>query len=77
MKKVLLIATIAFAYISLTSCRKNYTCECITSDSSGSQIQTTTFTVHSRKKDADAFCAELQSSVTTGTYTIAETCTIK
>jgi hypothetical protein len=71
MKKVMLaVATIAF--LGLTSCKKDYTCACTTTDSSSSTSVTQSTTVNGTKKDAKAACEKTQTVAT-----ITTTCVIK
>lgn len=73
MKKILLIAGVIC--LGMSSCKKDYTCECTTAYPSGSQ--TVSFTVNAKKKDADAACTALQTTVQSGTTTITQSCKIK
>ena len=61
--------------LGMSSCKKDYTCECTTAYPSGSQ--TVSFTVNAKKKDADAACTALQTTVQSGTTTITQSCKIK
>ena len=83
MKKVLLIA--AVAGLSMVSCKKDYTCECVTSSNFSGYASTTSSgkTGKMKKSDAESKCNEGDAS-TTGvnpltleTYTIKSECTIK
>jgi len=60
--------------IEVTSCKKDYTCECIVKDSSGAVVSTlsTSATLHTTKKKAEDACTV---SVVTSGYT--ETCEVK
>ncbi len=69
MKKVLLVA--AFAAFVMTSCKKDYTCECCVSGSGTSICASTT--IKDTKKNAKDACEK--GSVTAGGITTA--CTIK
>ena len=65
MKKITLLA-VAFASISVVSCRKDRTCEC--TDSLGGVSYVATTTVKSTKKDATTWCEAQNGSKTTVTY---------
>jgi hypothetical protein len=69
MKKLMMIAAVGGVF-ALTSCKKDWTCECTTTGN-GSSVSAST-TVTATKKDAEAAC---NSSVTSGGYTT--TCAIK
>ena len=69
MKKILLI--VAVAGLAMTSCKKDYTCECTTSGS-GTSISTST-TIHDTKSNATTACEAGSSSV--GGFAV--TCKIK
>lgn len=72
MKKVALFAAVVFAF-GLTACKKDYTCECTVTDSSGTIATTTTSTtINATKSDAESAC---DSSTSLGTITT--TCAIK
>ena len=38
------------------SCKKDYTCECITTDSDGDQAAPITFVIHNTKNEAEKKC---------------------
>jgi hypothetical protein len=80
MKKFIIVCIVAaFA----TSCKKDYTCECTSTDTSGGKTHTTvdTFKASSKKKDAEAWCAALPKATyeSNGTSTAADpmTCVLK
>ncbi len=57
MKKVFLVVAVAF--FGLASCKKDYTCNCVTTDTSdGSQITSSSETITDHKSDAEAKCDE-------------------
>jgi hypothetical protein len=63
MKKKVYIP-IVISVLAMTSCKKNYQCDCNRYDSSGNYIKTTSNTYKERKRtDAQAACAA-KSSVT-------------
>jgi hypothetical protein len=62
MKKAFLIASVAG--LALVSCKKDYTCECTTTDN-GTVLSTTTFTGKMKKKDSETWCTN--NVVTSGT----------
>lgn len=62
------------ALLALASCKKDYTCECTITDSSGLFPTTTsTATVTGKKKDVTTACENGSSTVST----ITTTCKIK
>lgn len=65
MKKVTLFAVVAVAALSLASCKKDHTCTCTDSSTSGYTIVTTT-KAKSTKKDAAAWCTGSTSTTTVG-----------
>lgn len=75
MKRLASITLVAiFATFALTSCKKDYTCTCTTTDSSG-YFQPITSTVHinnAKKKDATSACNA--GTVTVGT--LSTSCTL-
>ena len=73
MKKLMLLGA-AVAMLSVTACKKDYTCECTTADSSGTFADiTSSTTIKETKKKATDACEGLTSSV--GTLTTS--CKIK
>lgn len=75
MKKVLIpMVAIAIASFVFSSCKKDYTCTCVTHDSSGSIADvTTSFAINDAKED-DAEAACNLSEVTVGT--LSTTCNL-
>lgn len=72
MKKILLVA--AVASLSLVSCKKEYTCECTTTDSSDpSFTMSASVTATMKKSEADSWCGGQKSSV----GTISTSCKLK
>ncbi len=66
MKKVILVAAVGM--LALASCKKDYTCECTTTDSSGFfDDVSTSVTINATKSDAETTCSG--SEVTAGTLT--------
>lgn len=76
MKKIAPIAAIALFAIATTSCKKNYTCECV-STSNGTQIGTTSFDIKDKKSNAETECNKGDSEVTAGGVTAKTDCEIK
>lgn len=74
MKKLLFVFAIA-AVGSLASCKKDYTCECTTTDSSGAfETVTTEYDINDAKKsDAEDACDGRNSSV----GTLSTTCELQ
>lgn len=63
-KAFALVAVVAL--VGMTSCKKDYTCTCTTTDSSGTiPTQTTTRDFNAKKKDAKEACEALNSTVGT------------
>jgi hypothetical protein len=74
MKKVLLVA--AVAAFAMTSCKKEYTCECTTTSSSGSTSSSVKLD-KMKKKDAEKKCDEGDGSISFFGETITSECKIK
>lgn len=65
MKKfALLFAAGAFVASSLTSCEKEYTCNCAWSDGTGE----ISYTFEAKKKDAEAACGDYETTINGETY---------
>ena len=62
MKKAFPILAIVAFVISMASCTKEYICDCTDTDSSGTQVATSTSTIKGKKKDAETFCTGLESN---------------
>ncbi|WP_317897456.1 hypothetical protein [Aurantibacillus circumpalustris] len=77
MKKILLIA--AVASMTMVSCKKDYTCECITEEGeSGSTVKTTTTSViNAKKADAEIICNAGDYNFNFGTEIDKSECSIK
>jgi len=73
MKRVLLVS--AFAVLALASCKKDYTCDCVSSIN-GVEYSTSTSVIHSTKKKATDTCTASSTSSTSGGSTVTTTCTI-
>lgn len=59
MKKIILVAAVATFALGMTSCKKDYTCDC--SYTSGGSTATSSSTIKNAKKsDAKAACTALQ-----------------
>lgn len=52
----------AVAMISLSSCKKDWVCECTTTDADGNEYGTTTSSFTAKKKDAESSCSNLETS---------------
>lgn len=60
MKKMLLVFAVAGMAIGLTSCKKDYTCECCSLNYYTSQIECTDYSAEFKKEgDADSWCYAL------------------
>lgn len=64
MKKILLVAVVAG--FAMTSCKKNYTCECTVT--AGGQTTTTSSTAKLKKKDAETWCTAQKGSAPGSSY---------
>ena len=73
MKKALLIA--AVAGFVMTSCKKDYTCECTTTV--GTITSTSSTTINGKKDDVKTACEKSNSSSTTLGITSSVKCEIK
>ncbi len=76
MKKLLSIAAVTVALVSLSSCKKDYTCEC-TSTIGGQVLQSVSTTINGKKSDVKESCENGSSSQTIGGVTTSVSCTIK
>ena len=77
MKKILLIAAIAFAF---TACKKDYTCECTTTMTTSTGTTTTSAegkTGKMKKADAEKKCDEGDASAVSGPFSTNVECKIK
>ena len=59
MKKIIMIAVVGGAF-ALTSCKKDYTCECTATDT----FWNITYTAEMKKKDAETWCTSWDNSGT-------------
>lgn len=77
MKKALLTAAILGFMVS--SCKKNYTCECTETSSDPSEPASTYkySTGKVKKKDAEAFCSNLESTYSFFGTTYTEKCELQ
>ena len=73
MKKVLILAG-AFAVLAMTSCKKDYTCDCDIKDSSGTIDDYTAVSTLNGYKSDEAETASSDKEGTVGTLTY--TCTL-
>lgn len=77
--KKLVLAIAALGLISLTSCKKDYTCSCTTfatgSGIDGQTIETKTGKM--KKKDAEKKCESSSTSTTVGGVTAGMKCVLK
>jgi hypothetical protein len=72
--KKLLFSVLAVSAIGLTSCKKDYTCTCV---STGSGYNSTySATAHLKKKDAQAWCDAGNSSASSGGFNYTTTCSL-
>lgn len=80
MKKITLIAAVAFLAVSLSSCKKERVCECVsTSSAAGSTSTTTKVTYKKAKKgicDENSSTSQMTAPVAS-TETNTTTCTLK
>ncbi|MFC5270846.1 hypothetical protein [Adhaeribacter terreus] len=74
MKKVLYSSALV-VLVAFSACKKDYTCECTTSDGQGGDYKSSV-TIHSTKKDAESACSG-KSSATSGGTTVTASCKIK
>ncbi len=79
MKKILLVCLV-LAGLSTVSCKKDYTCECVTvMTEDGTEIDrsTTTTNFNAKKSDAETSCDGLKQTSTNGDMSITTTCNLK
>ena len=74
MKRALILGVAVMALAATTACKKDYTCTCTTTDSSGfiDDVTVSTTISNAKKKDAEAACNA--SDVSLGT--LSTTCTL-
>ena len=77
MKKVLLTLTVIGSVAFLTSCKKNWTCSCVSHDTCGGVDGSSTWTIKTTKKKAKDWCDLYNSSSSYGGCTYTETCSLK
>lgn len=78
MKKVLFVGMLFGALLAFTSCKKEYTCECVTtSNMPGTASGSSTTTIKDKKDVAQEDCENGSSSVTSGQYQVKTECKIK
>jgi hypothetical protein len=78
MKKVLLIA--AVAGLAMTSCKKEYTCECTVKTTANGQTTTATSSATSakmKKSEAKDWCEKSNGTTTVGSVSSEVSCAIK
>ncbi len=74
MKKLFVLG--AFAMFVFASCKKEYTCSCITT-SAGVQTGTTNSTIEDTKKNAEEACDKGDASISVLGVSTATECSIK
>ncbi len=79
MKKITLLAVVAIAVLSMTSCKKDRTCTCTETSGGSTTIHTIVVTKATKKSVAAGECASGTSTVTYSGQTsiITRSCTIK
>jgi hypothetical protein len=75
MKKVLYSSALV-VLVAFSACKKDYTCECTTSDGQGGDAKSSV-TITESKKDAENACKAGNSTVSSGGMTMTTTCKIK
>ncbi len=76
MKKLLPISSLVILALMFTSCKKDYTCSCIT-NTPGSVATTTKIPIeNSKQKDADAACTAKSKTYAVGSITATVTCSL-
>lgn len=73
MKKYLFLLFIPAWVAGLSSCKKDWNCECTTDYGGGNVVTTTTFIPKQTKKDAETACNALETPIGSGTTN----CTLK
>jgi hypothetical protein len=61
--------------LSFASCKKDYTCACVTDDGQGNKVNSS-ITIHTTKKKAKDACTA-QESVSGGGTTFTTTCSVQ
>ena len=77
MKRFFALATVSVALISLSSCKKDYTCECTTTIGGTVYGTPVTTTINDKKDEAKTACENGSSSTTFAGVTTSVTCVIK
>ncbi|WP_317897455.1 hypothetical protein [Aurantibacillus circumpalustris] len=75
--KKLLFATVTC--LSMTSCVKNYKCECVSESGEigSTSSSSTTTTIRGRKSTAESFCKTSEYNYTDGNYINKTECSLK
>jgi peptidoglycan hydrolase CwlO-like protein len=68
MKKTMILG--AFASLLMVSCAKDYSCKCVTTESTTGATNTQTTVINGKKKDAQAACEAQSATVAT----VVKTC---
>ena len=77
MKKVLFVGML-FGAMALTSCKKDYTCECkTTTNMEGIADSSFSETINDKKDDAKETCESMSTSVSSGDFKTTTDCKIK
>ncbi|MCC6370933.1 MAG: hypothetical protein IT236_08015 [Bacteroidia bacterium] len=74
MKKTILTVAV-IAGFAMTSCKKDYTCECVTKDN-GTVVSTVSTTINTTKSKAKDACSG-KATASSGGSTISMECSIK
>jgi hypothetical protein len=72
-KSIFLVASVAM--LALASCKKDYTCECSTTNPLGTT--SSSLSINDTKKNAEEACDALNATVTNMGITQTTTCTLK
>jgi hypothetical protein len=74
--KTILYSGALLVLFAFSSCKKDYTCQCVASNGQGNDVTTNTV-IHDSEDNASDACKALNSSSTAGGFTITNTCSIK
>ncbi len=67
MKKVFAICAVALFAVSFSSCKKDYTCDCTTTESITGTTTTSSSTINATKADAEEACDAMDLTFGTST----------
>lgn len=74
MKKMITLSAVVLTAMLFTSCKKDYTCTCVTKDN-GVELSRTSVTIKDTKKNAESACSG-KATASGGGVTITTSCSL-